>query len=644
MIIPLLSLALMVGPEDTLAPAEANPAGAPDEVVLLTPRERDGTARPRAGAAVPAPVLNDWLIRRAALGTTDSTERQALYARITSPIVLARLLETEAEARERAGDYLGAALRYDSLGRVVDATRLRLARATRSAERVALRRTLIEFAESRAGSPEVLPAIDLIFSSRLSTTPQEALRLARAASRSRNAARAVTLYGRATRAGSLTPGDRLAYGLALARVGRHREAIATLGRVPAGTPQWAEAAYQRAVSLDRVGQRTAALAALKRLGADDDSTIAARALFLVGDLHWHGHQEPAARETWLTLVRRYPLSLTAPRAAFLAALIKWEDGHGLEAAEEWERTHQVYGGVDGLAAGYWAGRAFDEVGQRRRAEGLWQSVIARDSMSYYAIASSHRLGIPPWTPAPVPDRFRSYPDLDSLSVRLARLRSMGMNTEVGWEREWLLTDRRRQPERMLAAADLLRREGYPAAAISLARRALAAGASPDARTYRLIFPLLHEEDIQAEAAAAGLDRSLIAALIRQESTWEPAAKSRAGALGLMQIMPATGREIARRLKFTQWSAEALLDPATNIRFGTYHLTGVLRRFEGNVARALAAYNAGSSRVTTWNGRGGAARDPELFVERITFTETRDYVRIIQRNRTLYEALYGAGIQ
>src|SRR5512147_656330 len=104
-------------------------------------------------------------------------------------------------------------------------------------------------------------------------------------------------------------------------------------------------------------------------------------------------------------------------------------------------------------------------------------------------------------------------------------------------------------------------------------------------------------------------------------------------------MPGTGREIARALKVSRWNAEALLDPATNIRFGTYHLAAILRRFEGDLSRALAAYNAGASRVTTWNGPDDV-RDPELFIERITFRETRDYVRIIERNLTLYRALYG----
>jgi len=580
------------------------------------------------------------MIRRAALATADSLERRELYSRIHSPIVLARLLETEAEARENTGDFQGAALRYDSLGRVVDATRLRLALATRPGERAALRAVLVAFAEQKAGTPDVQAVIDLLSASKLVPTAQEALALARAATRSRLASRAVSLYPRALASGLATADDRLSYGQALAQVGRHHDAIVALKRVPVSSPAGPAAAYQRAVSLDRMGQRTAALAILKRLGQDHDSALAAKALFLAGDVNWRANATAPARAAWLQLVQRYPLSEPAPRAAFLAALVEWDNGHQLEAAEEWERTHQVYGGQDGLAAGYWAGRAFDAAGQRRRAEGLWQSVIARDSLSYYAVASFHRLGLEPWSPPPAADRFESYPDLDSLAARLTALRSLSMTQEIGWERDWLLADWRRQPERLLAAADLLRRDGQAAVSVTLARRALLAGAPADARTYRLIFPLLHGEELDAQAGAAGVDKSLLAALIRQESTWEPAAKSHAGALGLMQVMPATGREIARALKLTHWSAEALLDPATNIRFGTYHFAAILRRFEGDMARALAAYNAGASRVTTWNG-AGATRDPEAFVERIDIRETRDYVRIIQRNLTLYRALYGA---
>jgi soluble lytic murein transglycosylase len=106
----------------------------------------------------------------------------------------------------------------------------------------------------------------------------------------------------------------------------------------------------------------------------------------------------------------------------------------------------------------------------------------------------------------------------------------------------------------------------------------------------------------------------------------------------MQVMPATGKEIARALKLPAWTTDALLDPSINIRIGTHHLSAILRRFEGDLSRALAAYNAGASRISGWNGRSDP-RDSELFIERISFQETRDYVRIIERNLALYRALY-----
>lgn len=584
------------------------------------------------------PSFNEWLIRRTALTTPDSLDRRALYQKIKSPIVLAHLLETEAQARELNGDPLGAAIRYDSLGRVLDATRLRLPSATKPAQRMALRDTLVAFAGRQAGTGDVAAVFELLATMKVQLTTGQSLQLARAASKSRLASKAATLFPRTFAAGLGTPADRLSYGMALAQLGRLREAVTAFAKVPAASPVAAEALYQRALSLNRMGQRPAALSALSRLFKNPDSLMTAKALFTAGDINWRANQDSAARSEWLTIVDHYPRYENAPRAAFLAGLIQWENGHALEAGEEWEKAHQMFAGPEALAAGYWGGRAFDRVGQPRRAEGLWQSVIARDSSSYYAVASFKRLGLDPWSPPAAPDKFESFVDLDSAAARIATLRSMAMTQEIEWERDWLLADARWQPDRLLAAANVLRQDGQPSASITLARRALSRGAPGDARTYRLIFPLLHEEDLKAQAEAAGVDRSVIAALIRQESIWNPAAKSRAGALGLMQVMPATGKEIARILKVPEWTTDALLDPSINIRIGTYHLSAILRRFEGDLSRALAAYNAGASRITGWNSRSDP-QDPELFIERISFQETRDYVRIIQRNLALYRALY-----
>jgi soluble lytic murein transglycosylase len=105
----------------------------------------------------------------------------------------------------------------------------------------------------------------------------------------------------------------------------------------------------------------------------------------------------------------------------------------------------------------------------------------------------------------------------------------------------------------------------------------------------------------------------------------------------MQIMPEVGRQLASSLGFTTWDVALLYQPDVSLQLGTFHLSHLLRGYP-DIARALAAYNAGSSRVDRWSTKPGV-EDPEVFVERIPFVETRDYVRIVQRNRAIYRSLY-----
>jgi soluble lytic murein transglycosylase len=106
----------------------------------------------------------------------------------------------------------------------------------------------------------------------------------------------------------------------------------------------------------------------------------------------------------------------------------------------------------------------------------------------------------------------------------------------------------------------------------------------------------------------------------------------------MQVMPATGREIARAIGLDGFHPDQLFDPAVNVRLGVRHLAAQIRSFDGDVVRTLAAYNAGRTPVLRWSERAGSD-DPELFTERIGYEETRDYVRIVQRNVAIYRALY-----
>jgi soluble lytic murein transglycosylase len=153
-----------------------------------------------------------------------------------------------------------------------------------------------------------------------------------------------------------------------------------------------------------------------------------------------------------------------------------------------------------------------------------------------------------------------------------------------------------------------------------------------------VYPLLYRDQLVAEASRHRVDPALVAALIRQESSFVPRALSRAGARGLMQVMPDVGRSIARSRGYPVWDPALLFEPAVSLELGISHLAAALRQYP-DLTRVLAAYNAGGSRVTRWNRKAGVA-DPEVFAERIPFDETRDYVRIVQRNVDMYRVLYG----
>jgi soluble lytic murein transglycosylase len=145
----------------------------------------------------------------------------------------------------------------------------------------------------------------------------------------------------------------------------------------------------------------------------------------------------------------------------------------------------------------------------------------------------------------------------------------------------------------------------------------------------------------AEATEQNLDPTFVAALIRQESSFNPGATSPAGARGLAQVMPDLGERLAKELNYPVWDPVLLYQPDVSIQLGAFHLRELVSRYDQR-AHILAAYNAGSPRVERWSKRIGV-EDPEVFAEQISFVETRDYVRIIQRNVEIYRALYGEEI-
>ncbi len=605
---------------------------------------RDSAASVYVRAAERLPAVADWVLLRAAAVTDDSISRAKLYGRIANPLARRRIARADAAAHEKTGDLVGAARRYAAAGDRLTSLRLRLASTPDVAPRAELRREFLALIAGRAGSAATRDAITILDSTFAPLTPAEELIVARAATESGLFSRSASGFARVGNATLGTGEDRFAYGNVLTRLNRNAEAALEFRRVRKPRSLAALAAYQSARALVRDGQLKEGRAALVAVARkySRDTAAASSAFFLRADLASDDREDLEARRLYRVVAVRYPTSRFAPTSRFRAAMIARLTGQPKLAAREFDELADRYPGSDeAVGAAYWAGRSWADAGDSALARGRWQSITAREPLSYYAALSARRLGTTAWVPPAAPDSFPADTALDTQVWRAALLTRLGMTVESRLELDHLARSTDSSPERLLVLANALRAQGMASPAIQLARRALARGAPADARTYRLIYPVVHEDALYAEAAEHSLDPSLMAALIRQESNFNPSATSPAGARGLAQVMPELGERLARDLAYPVWDPVLLYQPDVSIQLGAVHLRELFNRYDER-AHILAAYNAGASRVERWSKRIGVD-DPEVFAERIAFVETRDYVRIVQRNEDIYRALYGGAL-
>jgi soluble lytic murein transglycosylase len=311
------------------------------------------------------------------------------------------------------------------------------------------------------------------------------------------------------------------------------------------------------------------------------------------------------------------------------------------------------------AAAYWLGRLAEKGGDEALARHLYAAIDRHFPHYYYSLLARQRLaeiGDPDGEPQPLVAKFlRAVSGPRALTEQIGEgtqelLRRGRLLFELGLdedaERELLAGDYR-SADAHLVGLELYRqtsarnvhyrglrymkRYGYGYLRLPL-------DSMPRA-FWESLFPLPWGEELLARAAPHELDPYLVAGLIRQESEFNPQARSRAGALGLMQIMPATGRGLARRLGIPSFSTRELYRPELSLRLGTFHLKQVFDRYQNELEISLAAYNAGEHRAAKWL-QWGVFDEPGKFVETIPFTETRGYVQSVLRNADVYRRLYG----
>ncbi|HEU4455490.1 MAG TPA: lytic transglycosylase domain-containing protein, partial [Longimicrobium sp.] len=357
-------------------------------------------------------------------------------------------------------------------------------------------------------------------------------------------------------------------------------------------------------------------------------------------------QEASAAALYRRVATEYPGSTPAGRAlmrlggrAFLAR----DYAAAATAFEQYRSTTTPQGDL-WLQATYWAGRAAAARGDAATAQARWREVRQREALSYYAVKSAERLNDRYW-PIPLaqpPAADRATEERVAGWMRaLDLLRAAGLDEAAGEEIARRVREAGDSTAILYPLAEALHERGYAPQGIRIGLAMRRAGRPYDARLVRILYPFPYREMVSAEARERGLDPFLVAALIRQESSFMARARSGAGAMGLMQVMPATGAGLAAGAGIRGWERDLLFNPEINVHLGTRFLAAQMRSYGGDLPNVFIAYNAGPGRVARWRGFP-EARDRELFTERIPFEETRDYVKILTRNREIYRGLYGGG--
>jgi soluble lytic murein transglycosylase len=214
--------------------------------------------------------------------------------------------------------------------------------------------------------------------------------------------------------------------------------------------------------------------------------------------------------------------------------------------------------------------------------------------------------------------------------RVVRLTALDLRPEA--QREWLYVVRALDDDHLLLAAEVARREGLYDRSINSAER------TQRRHDFSLRYPTPYRAEISAAARDNQIDEAWAFGLARQESRFVADIMSSAGAVGLMQLMPATARWVARQNGRTDYRVTSLDQPELNAQMGTFYLRHVLDGLDGMPVLATAAYNAGPGRAQTW--RGTAPMEGAIYAETIPFTETRDYVKKVLSNAMFYQAQLG----
>lgn len=345
------------------------------------------------------------------------------------------------------------------------------------------------------------------------------------------------------------------------------------------------------------------------------------------------------------MLDRYPAGRFAERAAWKAGWTAYREGRFTDALQYFDKGSAQFPRSDYRPSWlYWAGRAAQQAGDIETGVARLRLAATDYHNSYYGRLAVARLKetrggaiAPTLQKAPATVTIPTAP-------KIATLLSAGLNRQAMDELMYAQRMWGDSPQLQATIALTHRRLGNVRAGINAMKRAypqyLAAGGETLPQDIlRIIFPVDYWPLLQKYSKQRGLDPFVVAALVAQESNFDPAVRSHANAYGLMQILPSTGRQYARKLGVRPFSTRRLTEADTNVRLGTQIFADSIRKF-GGVHFALAAYNAGDSRVARWQ-REKPGLPQDEFIDDIPFPETQNYVKRILGTAEDYRYLYSS---
>jgi soluble lytic murein transglycosylase len=387
-----------------------------------------------------------------------------------------------------------------------------------------------------------------------------------------------------------------------------------------------------------------------------ESTWMVDALLSAGNMYLLRRDYETATPIYAEIYQRQKNGKTSPYSHWKTAWLTYRMGKKDEAKRLFEEQLSMYpNSAEVPNALYWRGRMAEEEGDKKLARAYYQKLAENYRYYYYANLARERLpkmgdeaadppGLENLPRPPAPSQDWETP-ADNIRAQKAQLLANAALYDFAVA-EMQAASAGSPPWEAKSVAEIFNEQGSYIHAIETLKRAVpgyfAAEIPQIPRpVWETLFPRPFWEELKRDSAANRLDPHLVASLIRQESEFNPAAISRANAMGLMQLLPTVGKGMAKEMKIRHFSSDQLLVADTNLRLGTRYFRHIVDHYDGQVEYALAAYNAGEDRVSDWRRNGNFA-DVEEFVESIPFTETRDYVQAIMRNAVIYKLLYSKG--